>query len=267
MKRQRTFFMLKPDGIPIEAEITAKILPVADIIATKEYRVAPLEKIRELYSEHKEKLFYPWIFNYFRNRPIKVMILEEKEVRHYKNSFIEEIIDIVGNTDPGKAKQHTIRSMSKDDVSKAFKERRVVRNLVHRSISLLSSLREGSIFFAGHIYDQSKIIRRAKTAQRLLKPLGATLSLNHSIPVSGIFFEERLENLLRNSDLILPGEEFISYRERNSLVESKNGRDCSISVEIGIREVKTNSLAGETFVRKFFYIVLSSRLVILERGF
>lgn len=148
--KQRTFFMLKPDGVKIEEQILAKIKSVAEIIAVKKYAQLPLEKIAQLYEEHKDKSFYPHLVDYLKDNPAKVMILE-KEVLPQKDGLNEDLFSLidklVGSTDPKKALPGTIRSMSPDSLEIAFSQNRAVQNLVHRAENEIAAQRETALFF------------------------------------------------------------------------------------------------------------------------
>jgi len=143
--KQRTLFMLKPDGLQIEKQILDKITPVAEIIEVKEYAKFPLEKIEKLYFEHKDKKFYPWLVEYLRDKPVKIMILEKKD--GLEEDFFTLIDKIVGSTDPRKASEGTIRNLSQDSLEIAYQQNRAVQNLVHRSENWASAQREFAIFF------------------------------------------------------------------------------------------------------------------------
>lgn len=147
--KEQIFFMIKPDGLAKEREIMALITPLAQVVTEQYYAQAPLDKIEQLYEPHKNKDFYPWFFTYFKDKPIKAMILEKRNGVRYKEGFIPDIVAIVGSTDPKKAEKGTIRSLSQDDMSLSFQEGRIVKNLVHRSDNLEDARRELSIFFNG----------------------------------------------------------------------------------------------------------------------
>jgi nucleoside-diphosphate kinase len=137
--------MLKPDGVKLEKQILDKITPIAKIIAVKEYDKLPIEKIETLYQEHKDKKFYPWLVEYLKDNPAKVFILEKKA--GIKEDLFSLIDKIVGPTDPKKASDGTIRSMSPDSLEIAFSQRRAVRNLVHRAENYAAAQKEAAIFF------------------------------------------------------------------------------------------------------------------------
>lgn len=142
---QRTFFMLKPDGVKIEKQILDKITPIAEIIAVKEYDKLPIEKIEKLYQEHKDKKFYPWLVEYLKDNPAKAFVLEKKD--GIKEDLFSLIDKITGPTDPKKAAKETIRAMSEDSLEVAFSQNRAVRNLVHRAENYACAQKEGAIFF------------------------------------------------------------------------------------------------------------------------
>ncbi|MFH1563414.1 MAG: nucleoside-diphosphate kinase [Nitrospirota bacterium] len=142
---QRTFFMLKPDGVKLEEQILAKIKSVAEIITVKEYNKLPLQKIEELYEEHKDKAFYPWLVAYLKDKPAKPMIVEKND--GLSEDLFSLIAQLVGSTDPKKALPGTIRSMSSDSLEIAMKENRAVQNLVHRAENWTAAQREIAIFF------------------------------------------------------------------------------------------------------------------------
>ncbi len=143
--KQRTFFMLKPDGVQLEEQILAKIKPIAEIIAVRGYDKLPLEKIETLYLEHKDKKFYPWLVKYLKDNPAKAFILEKKD--GLKEDFFSLIDKIVGTTDPKKALAGTIRNISQDSMEIAYSGNRAVQNLVHRAENWACAQREGAIFF------------------------------------------------------------------------------------------------------------------------
>ncbi len=147
MSKQRIFFMIKPDGLALEDKIISMVESMAKIVSSKAFKPADMDKIRQLYAMHKEAFFYQRLLDFFRGRNIKVFILEEREGYKYKKGFIEDFAELVGDTDPAKAKPGTIRSLSSDSIARSIKEERAVNNLVHRSRTLEETVQEASIFF------------------------------------------------------------------------------------------------------------------------
>ena len=104
MGRQRLFFMIKPDGMPLENEILKMIEPLVDIVASRFFNPVDIEKIERLYSVHKDKFFYPYLIDYFRGKPVRTYVLREREDAKYKKSFVDDFLELVGDTDPERAK-------------------------------------------------------------------------------------------------------------------------------------------------------------------
>lgn len=147
MPKQRIFFMIKPDGMAMEGKIMSMVEPLARIVASKAFDPADMERIERLYAMHRGAFFYERLLNFFRGRPIKVFILEEREDYPYKKDFVEDLVDLVGDTDPAKAKPGTIRSLSSDSIARSIAEERAVNNLVHRSRTKEEAEHEAAIFF------------------------------------------------------------------------------------------------------------------------
>lgn len=147
MSKQRIFFMIKPDGLALEDKIMSMVKSLARVVSSKSFKPADMDKIRQLYAMHKGAFFYERLLNFFRHRNIKVFILEEREGYKYQKGFIEDFAELVGDTDPAKAKPGTIRSLSTDSIARSIEEERAVNNLVHRSRTLEEAQQEASIFF------------------------------------------------------------------------------------------------------------------------
>ena len=147
MAKQRMFFMIKPDGLSTEHKIMSMVEALATIVDSKSFNPADMEKIEKLYEMHKGAFFYERLLTFFRNRPVKVFLLEAKETYHYNKNFIEDFIDLVGDTDPAKARPGTIRSLSTDTLDRSIAEKRALNNLVHRSTSAEEAKKEAAIFF------------------------------------------------------------------------------------------------------------------------
>jgi len=147
MPNHRIFFMIKPDGMAMEGKIMSMVEPLARIVSSKPYDPADMKRIERLYAMHRGAFFYERLLNFFRGRPIKVFILEERKDYPYRQGFIEDFVDLVGDTDPAKAKPGTIRSLSSDSIARSIAEERAVNNLVHRSRTREEAEQESAIFF------------------------------------------------------------------------------------------------------------------------
>lgn len=139
---QRSLVMIRKDGIPFRDEIQRRIESVARIVASRRYDGLPAELIQGLYAEHKGKPFYQWLVDYHIGEPAEVLILEGED------NLFELINGIVGATNPAEAKPGTIRrDFSDDDMTISAKEKRMVRNVIHRSRTLEDAAREAYIVF------------------------------------------------------------------------------------------------------------------------
>jgi nucleoside diphosphate kinase len=218
---QRLFFMIKPDGMSLEASIREKIAPTVDIVASRPFDPIEVEKIEELYSVHKDKFFFPRLIEYFRGNPVKTFLLRERGGVSYKNGFIGDFLELVGDTDPAKAETGTIRSMSSDSLERSIAEKRALRNLVHRSTTREETYKEAPIFFWDYILDRTKVKGEQGEMGRLLSRKGA-----------GIFYEERIEASLKEYKLLSFDEELICYQDlegRRERAMIKTRKDGSLS--------------------------------------
>lgn len=148
--------MIKPDGMPLENEILKLIEPLVDIVASRLFSPVDIEKIERLYSVHKDKFFYPYLIDYFRGKPVRTYVLCEREDAQYQKNFVDDFLELVGDTDPERAKPGTIRSLSTDSLKASIPEKRTVRNLVHRSTTPEEAKKEAAIFFGDDTCDRGQ---------------------------------------------------------------------------------------------------------------
>jgi len=134
MTIQRTFVMIKPDGV--------KRRLVGEIISRFEKRglnIIGLKMVQmdrsiaeKLYEEHKGKSFFEELINYVTSGPVVCMEVEGDEA-------VSVVRKMIGNTDPKEAPPGTIRGDYA--LSKA-------ENVIHASDSEEKAKREMSIFFS-----------------------------------------------------------------------------------------------------------------------
>jgi nucleoside-diphosphate kinase len=134
MATERTFIMVKPDGV-------ARGL-VGEVIARLERKGLALEQIRMLeideslarrhYEEHVEKPFFPELLEFITSGPVVAMEWSGE-------SAISVCRAVMGATDPKEAAPGTIRG----DLGL-----QVTHNIVHGSDGPESAARELEIFFA-----------------------------------------------------------------------------------------------------------------------
>ncbi len=91
-----------------------------------------LEQAEEFYSIHKSKPFYNDLVEFMSSGPIVAMILK-------KENAVEDFRELIGNTDPSKAKEGTIRKMFAESLQK---------NAVHGSDNDENAIIESDFFFA-----------------------------------------------------------------------------------------------------------------------
>ena len=134
--RERTFLMIKPDGV-----MRGKIGEVIRRIEDKGLKITGLKLVRvdkELaethYQEHAGQPYYDLLVGYVSSAPSVAMVIEGR-------GAIEVVRRLVGATDPAKAEPGTIRG------DLALERRTVIFNLVHASDSTESAKREISLFF------------------------------------------------------------------------------------------------------------------------
>ena len=200
------------------------IEPLVDILAFRLFNPVDSNKIEALYHMHREKQFYAYLLDYFRDKSVMTFLLGERENVTYRHGLYADFLELVGDTDPAKAQPGTIRSMSPDSMEQSLSERRALRNLVHRSTTAEETVREASIFFWDYIYDPRKVVGAPGNLGRFFAQKG-----------DGIFFEERLESGLEQLSVLAHDEHFVHYqdlegptggpleRERALLKTIKNG--------------------------------------------
>jgi len=229
-EQQRLFFMIKPDGIPQEKTIEQMIAPLAEIIASRLFDPVDSSRIENLYVMHRGKAFYDYLVEYFRNKPVKAYLLGERSDVTYRDGFYPEFLELVGDTDPAKAKPGSIRSLSTDSMERSVSEGRALKNLVHRSTTADETAREAPLFFGDYICDHTKVEGEQGPFGRFLAREG-----------EGIFFEERLESGLKKFGLLLPEEQLVRFK-------ALNGRETG-SVE-GTKALLEAVKDGESRVRE-----------------
>jgi len=109
------------------------------IITEAGFRISAIKSVKltvgqaeEFYSVHKSKPFYNDLVEFMTSGPIVPMILK-------KENAVEDFRELIGNTDPSKAKERTIRKMFAESLQK---------NAVHGSDSDENAIIESDFFFA-----------------------------------------------------------------------------------------------------------------------
>lgn len=128
-----TFSIIKPNAVR-----TGKIGPILAAINEAGYEIAALKMIKinsdqaeAFYAVHHGKPFYDGLIKFMSSGPIVVMVLRhENAVENYRK--------LMGNTDPTKADDGTIRKLFGVNTQ---------MNAVHGSDSDENALREAAFFF------------------------------------------------------------------------------------------------------------------------
>ena len=130
---EQTLSIIKPDAVERNLENKIKVFfekKGLKIIRNKKVKISK-EEANEFYKVHQTKPFYNDLCNYLASGPIFVMVLEGEQA-------ISKNRDIMGATDPLKAKEGTLRKMYGLSIDK---------NSVHGSDSLESAKKEIGFFF------------------------------------------------------------------------------------------------------------------------
>ena len=130
---EKTLSIVKPDAV--ERNLESKIKSFFEqknlkILKSKKVQISK-EEAEEFYKIHQTKPFYDKLCNYLSSGPIIVMILEGE-------NSISKNREIMGATDPLKAKEGTLRKIYGVSIDK---------NSVHGSDSLDNATKEIDFFF------------------------------------------------------------------------------------------------------------------------
>jgi len=134
MSGKITFSMIKPYAVkmgyigPILAMISEAGFRISAITSTKLSK----EQAETFYAIHKSKPFFDDLVEFMSFGPIVAMILE-------KENAVEEFRQLIGNTDPSKADDGTIRKKYAKSIQS---------NAVHGSDSDENALIESDFFFS-----------------------------------------------------------------------------------------------------------------------
>jgi len=130
---QRTFVMIKPDGVRrgLIGEIIRRFESKGlKIVALKMIKLSR-EKAEELYAVHKGKHFFKDLIEFVTSGPVVAMVLEGDEA-------VSVVRTMIGPTDGRKAPPGTIRG----DFALSVQE-----NIIHAADSIETAIREMKIIF------------------------------------------------------------------------------------------------------------------------
>ena len=130
---EQTLSIIKPDAVERNLENKIKFFFQKNdikILKSKKVKISK-EEASKFYKIHQAKPFYDKLCNYLSSGPIVAMILEGEDV-------ISKNRQLMGATDPGKAKEGTLRKMYGISIDK---------NSVHGSDSIENGKIEIDFFF------------------------------------------------------------------------------------------------------------------------
>jgi nucleoside-diphosphate kinase len=144
MARERTFALIKPDGVQrgLIGEILSRFETKGLKIVAMKALVVSEDLAKSYYSEHIGKSFFEPLIQYITSGPSVAMVLEGDEA-------VKVVRKMMGKTNPTEADPGTIRGDFGLQIG---------RNIIHGSDSLTSAEREISLFFeANEIVDFERI--------------------------------------------------------------------------------------------------------------
>lgn len=133
MKMERTFLMVKPDGVSRQliGEIVSRFEKKGFRLAGAKLMQISDELAKKHYAEHKERPFFNDLVAFITSGPVFAMVWEGENI-------IATARQMMGKTNPAEAAPGTIRGDYGVIVSK---------NIIHGSDSAESAKREISLFF------------------------------------------------------------------------------------------------------------------------
>jgi len=134
MAGTKTLTIIKPGAVSNEfiGPILAKINANGFHIAAMKLIQLTRKQAQGFYSVHKERSFYNSLVDFMTSGPVVVAILE-------KENAVEAYRKLIGNTDPTKAEEGTIRKLFAESIE---------RNAVHGSDSDENAKKESDFFFS-----------------------------------------------------------------------------------------------------------------------
>lgn len=129
-----SFGLLKPDCTEKKLELDVLSMIEAAglrVCAMKRLRISQ-EQIDELYQRHIGKEFYPYLSAFLMSNEVVAYVVEGQKA-------IELLNELVGGSDPRKARPGTIRNTFGESIT---------RNVTHSSYEVSDFIRESRIFFS-----------------------------------------------------------------------------------------------------------------------
>ena len=133
MQKERTFVMIKPDGVQrgLVGEIIHRLEQKGIKIVAMKFVSVDRELAEKHYAVHKDKPFFKPTVDYITSSPVVAMVLEG-------NKVIKLIRHVIGKTDPQETEMGTIRGDFGQFIG---------RNIVHGSDSKENAEFEINLWF------------------------------------------------------------------------------------------------------------------------
>lgn len=135
MQEDFTFAIIKPNAVK-----NKHIGPILARINEAGFKIAAMKMVRmtkqqaeAFYLVHRERPFYGELVEFMSSGPVVVMMLKAENA-------VEEFRKLIGNTDPAKADEGTIRRMFAASLQ---------MNAIHGSDSIENAKTEAAFFFSG----------------------------------------------------------------------------------------------------------------------
>ncbi len=128
---EETFSMIKPNAMNNIGAIINKFEENGLRVVAARMEHLDKKTCETFYEEHKARPFYGELVEFVTLAPVMLMVLRGENA-------VKKNRDIMGDTDPGKAANGTIRKLFGESIGK---------NAVHGSDSLTSAKREIDFFF------------------------------------------------------------------------------------------------------------------------
>lgn len=131
---EQTFVLIKPNAMKKQkaGAIIQKFQQEGLTLAGLKMIRISKELCQKFYQEHKEKPFFQDLVNFISSAPVIVLALQG-------DNAVLKVREIMGDTDPKKARHGTIRYEYGDSIGE---------NAIHGSDSLSSAKRELDLFFS-----------------------------------------------------------------------------------------------------------------------
>ena len=136
-KYEKSLIIIKPDGV--KKKLIGKIISRFEDNDLEVERIRVLHKDKNIalvhYKEHEKKSFFPRLMEYITSGPSIVMVVKGENA-------VAKARELMGSTDPQKAKKGTIRGDFGTDIT---------INVIHGSDCESSAEREINIFFGNYL--------------------------------------------------------------------------------------------------------------------